>query len=151
VLLGAGAGPPACRTGRDSPGRFRTLYPGVPFPCYSFRVLTCDLYPAEAVLPDGQVLRGVRVQVSPGGRLLVWRDVTGVAQTVFTHPVVEHVELPERGTVWHQARLVTQTDAGQVVANQTRPGGCNCSNSALAGIDERDAVRVDEFYAQQQG
>lgn len=106
--------------------------------------LRYDAYPAEAVLPDRTVLRGVRVMVTSTDRVLVWADVTGVAQVRYTALAVRHKRMPEPGAFWTERRLETVVDDGVFTTNPLRPSGCNCGGShALANLTEADADRLD--------
>lgn len=118
-------------------------WPSVSGACYPLGVtLRFDAYPAEAVLPDGRLIQGSRVQVTRDGRVVVWENWTGVARVAYVGKVIDHSRYPERGVLWNQKRVIVRVDGGSVIANQTGPGDCRCGGSPLYDLTEADAKRV---------
>lgn len=101
-----------------------------------------DLYPAEVVLPDGQVLAGTRVMVTRDERVVVWRDNTGIAQPIYVGRITDSSRYPERGAFWHLQRLSATTPDGSLHVNASAPRNCNCGGSSLALLDERSLDTV---------
>jgi hypothetical protein len=104
--------------------------------------LAMDLWPAEAVLPDGRVIQGARVQVTRGGQVVVWRDYTGVAQVVYAGFVLDHSRYPEHSALWFNRRATIAVEGGVLLVNQTGPGSCRCGGGVLYDLTEADAQRA---------
>jgi hypothetical protein len=104
--------------------------------------LRVDLWPAEAVLPDGRVVTGVRAMVTRDGQLVVWQDVTGVAKAVAHGPILDSSQMPERGAFWTEQRFTAVTPTGSVIVNATAPRSCNCGGGAVTLLSEADALNL---------
>jgi uncharacterized protein (DUF2345 family) len=98
-----------------------------------------DLYPAEVVLPDGQVMAGARVMVTRDEQILVWYDLTGIAKVAYKGKIIDASRYPERSAIWNQQRLSATTVDGSLHVNASAPRNCNCGGSSLALLDERSA------------
>lgn len=94
-------------------------------------VLRRDVHPADVLMPDGQMLTGLRVFVT-SHRLLGYRASPAI-EKVLDLPLVNPFCVPaQHGTLSHSERLEMQVDGGHAWVNRGTGCGCGSPLKALA-------------------
>ena len=94
-------------------------------------VLCRDVFPAQAVLPGGRLIRNAHVFVTTN-RIQVWTETAGGSVHVEHEAEITEFVVPSRNTLSLNGTIPVETEDGTI--SVSRQQGCGCSQRHLKAL-----------------